>query len=93
MTDAVGAHFFHRWKGYWGTPAAFTQRYRGGEPVPGPHAPVAPPTVVPATLPVAPVRDTYVASGTPLAPPAPATQRLPESTILDRWKDSGKPLR
>lgn len=42
MTDAVGAHFFHRWKGWWGTAAAFTQRYAGGEPVPGPHAPIAP---------------------------------------------------
>ncbi len=40
MTDVVGAHFFHRWKGYWGTAAAFNQRYVGGEPVPGPHVPV-----------------------------------------------------
>ena len=47
MTDVVGAHFFHRWKGYWGTSAAFNQRYAGGEPVPGPHmtlSPAAPPT-------------------------------------------------
>ena len=44
MTDAIGAHFFHRWKGYWGTPAAFSNaRYRGGEPVPGPHRKVDPP--------------------------------------------------
>ena len=42
MTDVVGAHFFHRWKGFWGTAAAFTQRYRGGEPVPGPHMRVIP---------------------------------------------------
>ena len=42
MTDVVGAHFFHRWKGYWGTSAAFNQRYVGGEPVPGPHMSVAP---------------------------------------------------
>lgn len=43
MTDAIGAHFFHRWKGYWGTPAAFSNaRYRGGEPVPGPHARIVP---------------------------------------------------
>ncbi|MGJ3628388.1 hypothetical protein AB5I41_18145 [Sphingomonas sp. MMS24-JH45] len=34
MTDAIGAHFFHRWKGWWGTAAAFSQRYRGGEPLP-----------------------------------------------------------
>ena len=94
MTDAVGAHFFHRWKGFWGTAAAFTQRYRGGEPTPGPHAmPVVPAVTVP--VPAAPtvvaaspaVRERYLDSGTPVAP------TLPESTILDRWKDSGKPLR
>jgi spore germination cell wall hydrolase CwlJ-like protein len=51
MTDAIGMHFFHRWKGYWGTPAAFSNaRYRGGEPVPGPHAKIAPPlTPLPST--------------------------------------------
>ena len=39
MTGVFGAHFFHRWKGYWGTPAAFRQGYLGGEPLPGPHTP------------------------------------------------------
>jgi hypothetical protein len=98
MTDAVGAHFFHRWKGWWGTPAAFSQRYRGGEPLPGPHAAVAtvapPPVPPPIPSPVSPTAITpkYVDSGTPLVPPAPHTD-LPESTILDRWRDSGKPLR
>jgi spore germination cell wall hydrolase CwlJ-like protein len=55
MTDAIGAHFFHRWKGYWGTAAAFSNaRYHGGEPVPGPYrrvdplAPFAPPAVMAA---------------------------------------------
>ncbi|WP_339345686.1 cell wall hydrolase [uncultured Sphingomonas sp.] len=43
MTDAVGAHFFHRWKGFWGTAAAFVQRYRGGELLPA--GPVAVPGV------------------------------------------------
>lgn len=37
MTDAIGAHFFHRWKGFWGTAGAFVQRYLGHEPMPGPH--------------------------------------------------------
>lgn len=37
MTAAIGAHFFHRWQGFWGTPQAFRQVYRGGEPEPGPH--------------------------------------------------------
>jgi hypothetical protein len=69
MTDAIGAHFFHRWKGYFGTPAAFSNaRYRGNEPVPGPHRridpvlPMMPPTAfamantappIPGTTPVA----------------------------------------
>jgi hypothetical protein len=43
MTDAIGAHFFHRWKGYFGTAAAFSNaRYQGGEPMPGPHRKIDP---------------------------------------------------
>ncbi len=107
MTDAIGAHFFHRWKGYWGTALAFHQLYRGNEPFPGPH----PKLIQPAPL------MTIAAAATPaigLAPqpasaaaPALATLILPEhadtgtpiadptgeSQILDRWKDSGKPIR
>ena len=51
MTDAIGAHFFHRWKGYWGTAAAFsTARYHGGEPMPGPYRKLDPAgPFVPAT--------------------------------------------
>jgi spore germination cell wall hydrolase CwlJ-like protein len=93
MTDAVGAHFFHRWKGYWGTAAAFGQRYRGGEPVPGPHAPVialpidalgadvAPASRKVVTLPA------HVVSGEPIV-----TAPSEESQVLDRWRDAGKPL-
>lgn len=103
MTDAIGAHFFHRWKGYWGTAAAFTRSYRGGEPVPGPHARIAPAPVPMqvALMPAAPaapsparitapaaIQPEHVESGTPLAPVLTA-----EAQILDRWKDSGKPLR
>lgn len=99
MTAAIGAHFFHRWQGWWGTPAAFRQPYVGGEPIPGPHprtdAPMilasaaAPPTAIPAaTQPLA------TTSGTPIAQPTPASDTLPAaSQVLDRWKDSGKPLR
>jgi len=96
MTDAIGAHFFHRWKGYWGTASAFHQAYRGGEPLPGPHprktiaAPVmalaaAPAVAIPVT-PITQVQPAHENSGT-------ATTAAPESQILDRWKDSGKPLR
>lgn len=42
-TASVGAHIFHRWRGFWGTPQAFRAAYRGGEPVPGPHTRVGPP--------------------------------------------------
>lgn len=88
MTDVVGAHFFHRWKGFWGTAAAFTQRYRGGEPVPGPHARLTPvpeaidpkllaaATLAPPPAPVtdaAQVKPAYADSGSYIAiPPAPA---------------------
>jgi spore germination cell wall hydrolase CwlJ-like protein len=106
MTDVVGAHFFHRWKGWWGTAPAFSQPYRGGEPVPGPHprqtplimaaaAPVPPaPAVAPPPTPQAQLaRPELAESGTAVAPP-PADDRLPPaSQVLDRWKDSGKPLR
>ncbi|MGJ3648587.1 cell wall hydrolase [Sphingomonas sp. GlSt437] len=66
MTAAIGAHFFHRWQGWWGTPAAFSQGYRGGEPVPGPHpraatlmpgAPAASPATI-ASLSSSPARAT-----------------------------------
>lgn len=70
MTDAIGMHFFHRWKGYWGTPAAFSNaRYRGGEPVPGPHARIAPP---PGEM---PLPSTQFANYVPDAP-APAVNGL-----------------
>ena len=98
MTDVVGAHFFHRWKGYWGTAAAFSQAYAGNEPLPGPHAPLAPAlpvTMAGVALPLMPT----VAG--PALPPTPATATPvtaeadhlpPASTVLDKWKDSGKPL-
>lgn len=52
-TASVGAHIFHRWRGFWGTPQAFRSAYRGGEPVPGPHARVGAPPAVQAQNPVA----------------------------------------
>lgn len=104
MTAAIGAHFFHRWQGWWGTPAAFRQSYAGGEPVPGPLLhPAAPVPAIVAALPLptakpvtppATVQAAYAQSGTPIAPSRPVTEATPgDSQILDRWKDSGKPLR
>jgi Cell Wall Hydrolase len=73
MTGVFGAHFFHRWKGWWGTPAAFSQVYRGNEPAPGPQIasidgpaplPLVPPTRDAAAD--AGVLDKWKDSGTPL---------------------------
>jgi hypothetical protein len=77
MTDAIGAHLFHRWAGYWGTPAAFNQIYRGGEPLPGPHARTLPRemTAAPVTLAAAP-------SATAASPAAPAAKPEPVAVAM-----------
>ncbi len=41
MTNVIGAHIFHRWRGRYGTPAAFLRPYSGREPAPGPYLPIA----------------------------------------------------
>lgn len=108
MTGVHGAHFFHRWKGYWGTPRAFSAVYTGGEPLPGPLgrrdvgndvsdalSGRTAPLAAPVTLPStvsAPVTD--VAQLQPAYREATvAPNTLPQSTVLDKWADSGKPLR
>ena len=74
MTDVVGAHFFHRWKGFWGTAAAFRQPYRGNEPEPGPHA-----RITPLTPEIAPILTPQViaAAAPPSAPGTTAAQVQP----------------
>lgn len=37
MTNVIGAHIFHRWRGRFGEQAAFSRPYSGREPVPGPY--------------------------------------------------------
>ncbi|HTG38748.1 cell wall hydrolase [Sphingomonas sp.] len=105
MTDAQGAHFFHRWKGWWGTPAAFQDRHAGGEPQPGPlgavahvaaaEASVMPiPVPPPAAAPVAPTAPVLSQVQAPYADSGTALVPLSgESQILDKWKDSGRPIR
>ena len=102
MTDVVGAHFFHRWKGWWGTAAAFHQIYAGGEPVPGPHAPIATvpvpasPLVIAAVSPVPPapvtpvadVRAAYRSSGTPVTAAPTSGDRLPAASVGDRLPEA-----
>ncbi|MDG2535022.1 cell wall hydrolase [Sphingomonas sp. HITSZ_GF] len=82
MTGVFGAHFFHRWKGWWGTAAAFRQAYRGGEPLPGPHARIdlaeATP-IVPAALATVPGKT-----------PAPAA--TPRENIQPAYAQSGAPI-
>jgi spore germination cell wall hydrolase CwlJ-like protein len=100
MTDVVGAHFFHRWKGYWGTGAAFTQSYRGGEPLPGPLTRTQPLIAANAPVPVVPlaaqpstVLPVWRETSVPAAAAPSAEDKLPPaSPYLDKWKDSGKPL-
>ena len=41
MTNVIGAHIFHRWRGRWGELSAFRQPYSGREPVPGPYRSIA----------------------------------------------------
>ncbi len=107
MTGVVGAHFFHRWKGFWGTPAAFRQSYAGGEPLPGPLREITPPGLATITPVVAATTAGLLRSAaTPAAGPTPPANivaahaetgvvraEYAESQVLDRWKDSGKPLR
>lgn len=93
MTGVFGAHFFHRWKGYWGTPDAFRSSYTGGEPVPGPHRPVA--LTVMADLSVAPLANPAPAIA-PTATTAAAPPALPPATDLQgiqpRWSQSGSAI-
>ncbi|MCW3836418.1 cell wall hydrolase [Sphingomonas canadensis] len=87
MTGTFGAHFFHRWKGGWGTAAAFTQPYRGREPAPGPHAPLAPEKAEAAAL-------SAPAAAPPAAAPAKPAKapETPRAQIQPAYADSGRPV-
>ncbi len=99
MTGVFGAHFFHRWQGYWGMLAAFSQLYRGHEPLPAPHPSTANPLTAPG-VPIAAIAPHALATPREAIQPAYAESGTPakedaggSGAILDRWKDSGKPLR
>src|SRR3546814_17035952 len=87
MTDAIGAHFFHRWRGWWGTPAAFNQAYIGSEPLPVPHAA---PVRQPAAPMIADAARTTVAGAT--APAAPKAVPMSLAMIQPAYADSGSLL-
>lgn len=88
MTGVFGAHFFHRWKGYWGTAAAFHERYAGAEPVPGPHRPLDPPA---AALTLADGAGAPPPALAAVAQPAPAPARTatPPANVQPAYRDSG----
>lgn len=87
MTDMVGAHLFHRWKGYWGTAAAMNRVYAGGEVPPGPAAaptPVAGIEALPpasTTLPVPPLPIPAQPGAIPAASPPPPIRRTDQTTM------------
>ncbi|NII58032.1 hypothetical protein FHR74_001486 [Sphingomonas aerolata] len=102
MTAVVGAHFFHRWKGYWGTAAAFKQHYLGREPLPG-RATGAAFAALPTTARPDIADGARGASGSGVvmsatvqtnagigSTPAEADRLPPAPEILDRWKDTGR---
>ena len=94
-TTTVGAHIFHRLRGWWGTAPAFRARYAGGEPMPGRHrALVTVPTAVTAT-PV-PVAGEVVASvpltpmpSAPVARPTVPVPPPPFATVADARAGTG----
>ena len=107
MTDMVGAHLFHRWKGFWITAAAMGRPYAGGESIPTlPSAAMAtadaPAEValpaMPVPMPTPPSAVARAATPLPSTPPAPSSgaiisDRLARSgVVVDKWKDSGRPL-
>lgn len=74
----IGAHIFYRWRGPAGLPAAFTDRYWGGEPLAAPHPRLASAaSALPDADPLALARAYEVALKT--AEPAPVPQALPAS--------------
>jgi spore germination cell wall hydrolase CwlJ-like protein len=102
MTAVVGAHFFHRWRGYWGTAAAFDQHYLGHEPVPGGATGAALAVLSTTALPdsaggargdsgPAGTMSTTVPTSavTGASTPVEADRLPPAPEILDRWKDTG----
>jgi hypothetical protein len=102
MTAVVGAHFFHRWRGYWGTAAAFNQHYLGHEPVPSgatgaafaPLSTTTPPEITGSARGDSDLAGTMSATVPTSAVTGVSTSveadRLPPTPeILDTWKDTG----
>ena len=97
MTAMIGAHLFHRWRGWWGTAAAFRNVYAGGEPLPGPHRSPSLPIIAPIVGGVAPaplprpvtapqnIQPDYQSSGLPVAaPPTIGPEPVPHAAPTRR---------
>lgn len=64
MTNVIGAHIFHRWRGRYGEPGAFLRPYAGREPAPGPYLPIAAQLAARRGAPVTPVTADLPTTGT-----------------------------
>lgn len=82
MTNVIGAHIFHRWRGRFGELAAFSRPYSGREPQPGPYLPIAdqlaaragrPTDAALAAAATMPVPDMSVSAATTIPAPLPGT--------------------
>lgn len=83
----IGAHRFYRWRGAAGTAAAFSDFYRGGEPIAAPHPRSTANTPDPAD-PLALARAyeaalKETAKATPVAPPVSTRSRESETRAAD----------
>ncbi len=70
MTNIVGAHIFHRWRGRFGELPAFSRPYAGREPPPGPYLAIAAQLAARAGQP------------NPLLPPEPVPSLAPVGTVV-----------
>jgi len=91
MTNIVGAHIFHRWRGRWGMPDAFRVPYLGREPVPGPYLAVADQLAARAQG-AAPTALLPAGSGSAAAPLPDAAPAPPPSTMAQSDRAIGTPL-
>ncbi|WP_234715964.1 cell wall hydrolase [Sphingopyxis macrogoltabida] len=93
MTNIVGAHIFHRWRGRWGMPDAFRAPYLGREPVPGPYLPVAQQLAILKGQGIAPGAGPLPAiTGPAAAAPLPDVAAAPlPSTMAQQGRDIGTP--
>ncbi len=87
MTNIVGAHIFHRWRGRYGEPLAFSRPYTGREPAPGPYLPISSQLAARSGRPVPAATDPLAG---PLTGPA-AMPGLATAAAGSGMTDAGRP--